>query len=178
MHADPDLSDLLSHGLRRGLTALEVEALCTLLVRTGVDAAEVAALELALRELSRAAPEAALPAGFLDAVEAAIEARADVDAQPGTPQLPGATILRFARRLTGDPVLVRRIQQAAGREARLDLCVQAGTDAGFRFSRADLEGLLAQAEPANDGSLTDEQLEAVAGGANPELAFLDRLLKG
>ncbi len=180
MNAEPELSELLSRGLRRGLNASEVERLCVLLVRdahAGIDAASVAGLELALRELSRAERDVSLPADFLQRVASRLDASAVRDVRPDGTDQPDATILRFARRIVADAAIARRIQQAASREARLEVCVQAGAGEGFRFSRADLEGLLAQAEPANDGALTDEQLEAVAGGATPELAFLVRLLK-
>ena len=179
MDPESDFPELLRKGLRHGLPPADVEALCLALVqlaRDGKIVAESAALELALHALSSSTRDATLPADFLSRIEARLETRPGSGTPGAGDERNRATILQFARKLTHDPALLRRIGQGTDRQQRLALCVQAGEMQGFRFSRADLEGLLASTEPANDGALTDEQLEAVAGGAAPEIALLGRLL--
>lgn len=85
---------------------------------------------------------------------------------------------RFLERLRHDAGLRKRLAQAADRDALLELLVCLGREQGLAFSMATLRGALETRQAANDGELTDQQLEAVAGGSSEQFALLQELLDG
>lgn len=126
---------------------------------------EMAALEMAMRELKRHCAAAALDEGF------AAELAGKLAAGDGN-VLP---LRQFVRRAAQDARLRQALQAASDPAAFVALCVRLGRERGFRFSAAQVEALLG-AEAANESELSDEQLDRVAAGAGFDaLRLLDWL---
>lgn len=87
-------------------------------------------------------------------------------------------LARFLQRLGRDPASHGQIARAGSRAARLEVLVALAREQGFRFSEEAVRHALMGQQAANDGELTEAQLEAVAGGTSAKLALLQALLGG
>ncbi len=80
-------------------------------------------------------------------------------------------LLEFSRLVAQDPDLQNQFRPAASMELFATLFVRVGWQRGYRFGRGEVVSLLATRRAAN-GDLSDEQLDAVVGGAGPADAAL------
>lgn len=87
-------------------------------------------------------------------------------------------LARFLERLGREPASRRQIARAGSPAARLEVLVALAREQGFRFSEETVRQTLMGRQAANDGELSEAQLEAVAGGASAEFALLQALLDG
>ena len=107
---------------------------------------------------------------------------ARIEAQTGTraadPRERGE-VLRLVDVIVGDRVAQAKLGAARTRAAFLDTFSQIGKERGIVFSAAAAGHVLSALNPANDeGELSDEQLEAVAGGGSQPLRDLWKLYEG
>jgi predicted ribosomally synthesized peptide with nif11-like leader len=129
------------------------------------------ALAALARGYDRAVPPAGIPARVADAI-----ARGEPGADgPGAAE---SELVRFLERLRGDAALRSRIVRAGSPDARMDVLVTLAREQGFRFTAETARRALTRTRAANDGELTDEQLEAVAGGTPAAFVLLQSLLDG
>jgi hypothetical protein len=73
-------------------------------------------------------------------------------------------LLEFSRLVAQDPDLQNQFRPATNLELFTELFVSVGWQRGYRFGRGEVVSLLAARRAAND-DLSDEQLDAVVGGA-------------
>jgi len=73
-------------------------------------------------------------------------------------------LLEFSRLVAQDPDLQNQFRPATNLELFAELFVSVGWQRGYRFGRGEVVSLLAARRAAND-DLSDEQLDAVVGGA-------------
>ena len=85
-----------------------------------------------------------------------------------------ADLARFLSRMREDAGLRDRVSQCAGLEAIVDTLVALAAENGLYFAASTVHAALANTRAANDGELTDEQLEAVAGGASEQLLWFQQ----
>jgi hypothetical protein len=78
----------------------------------------------------------------------------------------GGGLLEFSRLVAQDPDLQNQFRPATNLELFAELFVSVGWQRGYRFGRGEVVSLLAARRAAND-DLSDEQLDAVVGGAGP-----------
>jgi predicted ribosomally synthesized peptide with nif11-like leader len=83
---------------------------------------------------------------------------------------------RFLKRIGRETTLREQVTRAGGRAARLDVLVALARAQGFRFTEETVRRTLMGRDAANDGELSEAQLEAVAAGASTDLALLLTLL--
>ena len=168
---------LLDEGWRDGLSDAEFRAVAAHLVdcpQCASTARSWRTVDSSLKTLadlySRATPRTAIAARVSEAIarERAVPAPAD--------QSEEFQLSRFLERLRREGTLRERIARAGDPGARLDVLVALGREQGFGFTEATVCHTLARQRAANDGELTDDQLEAVAGGASAEFALLQDLL--
>lgn len=82
-----------------------------------------------------------------------------------------ADLARFLARLQQDAGLRQRATGSVGRQALIDALVMLAAESGLYFTASTVHSALGKAAAANDGELSDEQLEAVAGGASHQLMW-------
>jgi predicted ribosomally synthesized peptide with nif11-like leader len=85
-------------------------------------------------------------------------------------------LARFLKRLGRETTLREQVTRAGGRAARLDVLVALARAQGFTFTEETVRRTLMGRQAANDGELSEAQLEAVAAGASTEFALLLALL--
>lgn len=73
-------------------------------------------------------------------------------------------LMAFSRLVAQDPDLQNQLRPTTNPESFAELFVNLGWQRGYRFGRGEVISLLA-ARPAANDDLSDEQLEAVVGGA-------------
>jgi predicted ribosomally synthesized peptide with nif11-like leader len=73
------------------------------------------------------------------------------------------TVKNFLLKLGEDEELRGKLEAAAGRQDLAE-CALLSREAGFNFTRADLEYLASLAKNYESGELSEEQLELVSGG--------------
>lgn len=132
-------------------------------------------VDSALHELGEALDRATPRSNIAGRVSQALarESAASASADAGRPE--EFELAHFLERLRRDAALCQQVARAANRGARL---ASLGQEHGFRFSEATVDRTLSRYQAANDGELSDEQLEAVAGGAAADFALLQELLGG
>lgn len=130
----------------------------------------------ALAELARATDEAQPRSDIASRVAEALAREQAGFAWAGAPA-EETELVRFLERVGRESALRERIAHVPDRGARLTLLVKLGREQGFRFTEGTVEGTLCRQEAANDGELSDDQLEAVAGGASAASALLRDLLR-
>jgi predicted ribosomally synthesized peptide with nif11-like leader len=135
-----------------------------------------ARVDAALGELARAAGEAEPRIDIASRVAEALEREQVPSAWAGAPA-DDAELVRFLERVGRESALRARIAGVSDRGARLTLLVKLGREQGFRFTEGTVASTLSRQEAANDGELSDEQLEAVAGGASAASTLLRDLLR-
>jgi len=75
-----------------------------------------------------------------------------------------------------EPALLEKFQSAPDQESLVNLAVEVGQQKGYSFTAEEVEqALVAQnaASASETGELSDEQLEAVAGGKLPASSYAD-----
>lgn len=85
--------------------------------------------------------------------------------------VPAGGLLEFSRLVAQHPDLQNQFRPATNLELFAELFVSVGWQRGYRFGRGEVVSLLAARRAAND-DLSDEQLDAVVGGAGPADAAL------
>jgi predicted ribosomally synthesized peptide with nif11-like leader len=80
------------------------------------------------------------------------------------------TVKNFFEKLAEDEALRGKLEAAAGRQDLAE-CALLSREAGFDFTRADLEYLANLAQAYQNGELNDEQLEMVSGGVVAEITL-------
>jgi len=83
-----------------------------------------------------------------------------------------ADVVRLADYLAREPTERRRLIAARSQSEFIAVLVELGASHHLNFSAATARQVLASFESANDGELSDSQLEAVAGGTTQELKAL------
>ena len=80
-------------------------------------------------------------------------------------------VKNFYGKMETDPTLVQKVQQGQG--DGLDVLVAVGNESGYEFSRSDAEQFLSDQAGAGapEAEMSDQQLEAVAGGGKGWLSF-------
>lgn len=86
-------------------------------------------------------------------------------------------LLEFSRQVAQDPDLQNQFRPANNLELFVELFVSVGWQRGYRFGRGEVVSLLSARRAAND-DLSDEQLDAVVGGAGTADAALQVFLSG
>ena len=131
------------------------------------------ALKVLADALDRAAPRTAVSGRVMETL-----ARGSGVAAPDGDRSDDLELARFLKRLGREPALREQVARARGAAARLDVLVTLAREHGFRFTEETVRQTLMAQPAANDGELSEEQLEAVAGGASTGLALLQDLLSG
>jgi predicted ribosomally synthesized peptide with nif11-like leader len=85
------------------------------------------------------------------------------------------TVKNFFMKLGEDEELRGKLEAAAKRQDLAE-CALLSREAGFDFTRAELEYMVNLARAYQNGELNDEQLELVSGGVIIELAMLAYVL--
>jgi predicted ribosomally synthesized peptide with nif11-like leader len=81
------------------------------------------------------------------------------------------SVNQFYQEVMQDPALLEQFQSAPDRESLANLAVEVGLQNGYSFTIDEVEQALAAQNAASEaGELSDEQLEAVAGGKGPKSA--------
>lgn len=169
---------LLDHGWWDGLGEVDFRDIAAHLVDCPTCASKVRAwsvVDSGLKELAHVYAHA-LPGARISGrvVEALMRERDASDSEAGGRE--DLELKRFLERLSSESALRNKVARAPDRSARLEVLIALGREQGFRFTAATVHQTLLRHEAANDGALTDEQLEAVAGGAAANLALLQDLL--
>ncbi len=77
------------------------------------------------------------------------------------------SVNQFYQEVMQEPALLEKFQAASDRESLANLAVEVGQQKGYSFTVDQVEQALAAQNAASEtGELSDEQLEAVAGGKN------------
>jgi predicted ribosomally synthesized peptide with nif11-like leader len=77
------------------------------------------------------------------------------------------SVNQFYQEVMQEPALLEKFQAASDRESLANLAVEVGQQKGYSFTVDEVEQALAvQNADSETGELSDEQLEAVAGGKN------------
>lgn len=170
---------LLDRGWQEGLAATDFCSLADHLVRCAECATTVrawtrvdAALDALRRALDNAGPRSGIAERVCDAL-----ARADAAFGYAGGGADESELACFLERLGRESALRERIARVANQQTRLTLLVNMARNQGFRFTESTVQRTLSQREAANDGELSDDQLEAVAGGASTGWALLHDLLR-
>jgi predicted ribosomally synthesized peptide with nif11-like leader len=75
------------------------------------------------------------------------------------------SVNQFYQEVMQEPALLQQFQAAPDRESLVNLAVEVGQQNGYSFTIDEVEQALAAQNAASEAEeLTDEQLEAVAGG--------------
>ena len=75
------------------------------------------------------------------------------------------TVNQFYQEVMQEPALLEKFQSAPDQESLANLAVEVGQQKGYSFTVDEVEQALAAQNAASEtGELSDEQLEAVAGG--------------
>ncbi len=75
------------------------------------------------------------------------------------------SVNQFYQEVMQEPALLEKFQSAPDRESLVNLAVEVGQQKGYSFTLDEVEQALAAQNAASEtGELSDEQLEAVAGG--------------
>ena len=76
------------------------------------------------------------------------------------------TVNQFYQEVMQEPALLEKFQSAPDQESLANLAVEVGQQKGYSFTVDEVEQALAaqNAAASETGELSDEQLEAVAGG--------------
>ncbi|NJS09141.1 MAG: Nif11-like leader peptide family natural product precursor [Microcoleus sp. CSU_2_2] len=68
-----------------------------------------------------------------------------------------------------EPALLQQFQSAPDRESLVNMAMEVGQQKGYSFTVDEVEQVLAAQSAASEaGELSDQQLEAVAGGKRPK----------
>jgi predicted ribosomally synthesized peptide with nif11-like leader len=79
------------------------------------------------------------------------------------------TVNQFYQQVMQEPALRQQFQAAPDRESLANLAVEVGQQNGYSFTTEEVkQALVAQSAASEIGELSDEQLEAVAGGKRPK----------
>jgi len=87
------------------------------------------------------------------------------------------SINQFYQEVMQEPALLEKFQSAPDQESLVNLAVEVGQQKGYSFTVDEVEQALAAQNAAQQEELSDEQLEAVAGGVAPLLIGLTFLGK-
>jgi predicted ribosomally synthesized peptide with nif11-like leader len=131
------------------------------------------ALNVLADALDRAAPRTAIPGRVMETLARGPGVVAHDEGRPDD-----LALGRFLKRLGSEAALRDRVAGAGDPASRLDVLITLAREHGFRFSEETVRRTLMTRPAANDGELSEEQLEAVAGGASTGLALLQDLLGG
>ncbi|NJK66416.1 MAG: Nif11-like leader peptide family natural product precursor [Microcoleus sp. CSU_2_2] len=75
------------------------------------------------------------------------------------------SVNQFYQEVMQEPALLEQFQSAPDRESLVNLAVEVGQQNGYSFTIDEVKQALAAQSAANEaGELSDQQLEAVAGG--------------
>ncbi|HAA33514.1 MAG TPA: Nif11-like leader peptide family natural product precursor [Cyanobacteria bacterium UBA8553] len=75
------------------------------------------------------------------------------------------SIEQFYQEVMQEPALLEQFQAAPDQESLVNIAVEVGQQKGYSFTTSEVEqALVAQNAVSEAGELSDEQLEAVAGG--------------
>jgi predicted ribosomally synthesized peptide with nif11-like leader len=74
------------------------------------------------------------------------------------------TVNQFYQEVMQEPALLEKFQSAPDQESLVNLAVEVGQQKGYSFTVDQVEQALAAQNAAQQEELSDEQLEAVAGG--------------
>lgn len=170
---------LLEHGWHDGAGEAEFRTATSHLVDCPACAATVRSwsrIDAGLSALASAYDQANPRAGIAARVSEALTREGTVV----TPAVVGRTdeleLARFLKRLGRETTLREQVTRAGGRAARLDVLVALARAQGFTFTEETVRRTLMGRQAANDGELSEAQLEAVAAGASTEFALLLALL--
>ena len=79
------------------------------------------------------------------------------------------SIDQFYQEVMQEPALLQQFQSAPDRESLVNIAVEMSQQKGYSFTVAEVEqALAAQSAASETGELSDQQLEAVAGGGSKE----------
>ena len=75
------------------------------------------------------------------------------------------TVNQFYQEVMQEPALLQQFQSAPDQESLVNIAVEVGQQKGYSFTTSEVEQALAAQNAASETEeLSDEQLEAVAGG--------------
>jgi predicted ribosomally synthesized peptide with nif11-like leader len=75
------------------------------------------------------------------------------------------SVNQLYQKVMQEPALLEKFQSAPDHESLVNLAVEVGQQKGYSFTASEVEQALAAQNAASEtGELSDEQLEAVAGG--------------
>jgi predicted ribosomally synthesized peptide with nif11-like leader len=75
------------------------------------------------------------------------------------------TVNQFYQEVMQEPALLQQFQSAPDRESLANMAVEVGLQNGYSFTVEEVkQALAAQSAASEAGELSEEQLEAVAGG--------------
>ena len=127
---------------------------------------DFAQLDLALSALRARAKRIAAPTDIAGRVAGRIGAGSPAAIDPRE----RGDVLRLVDSMARDPAARQNLNAAPTRVAFLAAFVRLGAERGCAFSTAAAAAVLSTLRAANDdGELSDDQLQAVAGGANQAL---------
>jgi predicted ribosomally synthesized peptide with nif11-like leader len=169
---------LLEKGWQDGAEAGEFRAATSHLVDCPACASTLRSwsrVDSGLSALARAYEHASPRAGIATRVSEALT-RERIALSPGSGAADELELARFLKRIGRESTLREQVTRAGGRAARLDVLVALARAQGFRFTEETVRRTLMGREAANDGELSEGQLEAVAAGASTDFALLLALL--
>jgi predicted ribosomally synthesized peptide with nif11-like leader len=81
------------------------------------------------------------------------------------------SVNQFYQEVMQEPALLEQFQSAPDQESLANMAVEMGQQNGYSFTIDEVkQALAAQSAASEAGELSDEQLEAVAGGKRPQSA--------
>ncbi len=173
---------LLEQGWDEGVGSNSLKTMVNHLATCHACAATAAGWVRAERLLAEfsAAVDRSLPRRSLtDRVSQVLLSERDVATDPiDRVMMEEADLARFLARLQQDAGLRQRATASVERQTLVDALVMLAAESGLHFTASTVQSALGKARAANDGELSDEQLEAVAGGASQQLVWFQEWVSG